>query len=112
MTYKKKKEQPIKKYQRQSQTVRDSILPRKGNVRAPTVCRCGNVDYKSMAFVIRRSMRVIDNLAKNICAVEERSKQQEESLTGFLKNAQEFNNELIEEIKKLKQKMEVYKHVN
>jgi hypothetical protein len=57
-------------------------------------------------------MRVIDNLAKNICAVEERSKQQEESLTGFLKNAQEFNNELIEEIKKLKQKMEVYKHVN
>ena len=31
----KKKEQPIKKYQRQSQTVRDSILPRKGNVRAP-----------------------------------------------------------------------------
>ena len=112
MTYKKKKEQPIKKYQRQSQTVADSILPRKGNVREPTVCRCGNVDYKSMAFVIRRSMRVIDNLAKNICAVEERSKQQEETLGGFFKNAQELINEQNETIKKLEQKLEVYKHVN
>ena len=58
----KKKKTLYTKY-KNSETVKDALLSEKGNVRQPTVCNCGNIDYKSLAFVVRRSMRVMDNLA-------------------------------------------------
>jgi len=107
----KKKKTLYDKY-KHSETVRKAILPERGNVRQPTVCNCGNVDYKSLAFVVRRSMRVMDNLAKSIALLEARAKETETSYGAFLKSANEFNEQLAKENNDLKARLEVMKHVN
>jgi len=95
-----------------SETVKDALIPERGKFRKPTKCNCGSVDYKTLAYVTKKSIRVMDNLAKSIALLEARTTANEKTYSGFLKSAQDFNEELAKENQKLKTRLEVMKHAN
>ena len=54
----------------------------------------------------------MDNLAKSIALLETRTMANEKTYSGFLKSAQDFNEELTKENQKLKTRLEVMKYAN
>ena len=95
-----------------SKTIRDALLKRNKLSRKIAVCEHDQVDYKTMAILAKKSVRVIENLAKAVASLEERNKVSEESLIGFLNTAQKMMTEQDEQIKKLQKRLEVMRHVN
>ena len=94
-----------------SKTIRDALLKRNKLSRKIAVCEHDQVDYKTMAILAKKSVRVIENLAKAVASLEERNKVSEESLIGFLTTAQKMLSDQDEQIKKLQKRLEVFRHV-
>ena len=67
-----------------SKTIRDALLKRNKLSRKIAVCQHDQIDYKTMNLLAKKSVRVIENLAKAVASLEERNKVSEESLIGFL----------------------------
>ena len=95
-----------------SKTIRDALLKRNKLSRKIAVCQHDQIDYKSMSILAKKSVRVIENLAKVVASLEERNKVSEESLIGFLNTAQKMLNEQDTQIKELQKRLEVMRHVN
>tara|TARA_R100001440_G_scaffold8177_2_gene15765 strand:+ start:248 stop:583 length:336 start_codon:yes stop_codon:yes gene_type:complete len=95
-----------------SKTIRAALLKRNKLSRKIAVCQHDQIDYKSMSLLARKSVRVIENLAKAVASLEERNKVSEESLIGFLNTAQKMLSDQDEQIKTLQKRLEVYRHVN
>ena len=95
-----------------SKTIRDALLKRNKLSRKIAVCEHDQVDYKTMAILAKKTVRVIENLAKAVASLEERNKVSEESLIGFLTTAQKMLNEKDTQYKELKKRLEVMRHVN
>jgi hypothetical protein len=73
-----------------SKTIRDALLKRNKLSRKIAVCQHDQIDYKTMNLLAKKSVRVIENLAKAVASLEERNKVSEESLIGFLTTAQKM----------------------
>ena len=95
-----------------SKTIRGALLKRNKLSRKIAVCENDQVDYKTMAILAKKSVRVIENLAKAVASLEERNKVSEESLIGFLNTAQKIMTEQDTKITELKKRLEVMRHVN
>ena len=95
-----------------SKTIKDALLKRNKLSRKIAVCQHDQIDYKSMSILAKKSVRVIENLAKAVASLEERNKVSEESLIGFLNTAQKMLNEKDTQYKELKKRLEVMRHVN
>jgi len=95
-----------------SKTIKDALLKRNKLSRKIAVCQHDQIDYKSMSILAKKSVRVIENLAKAVASLEERNKVSEESLIGFLNTAQKMMNEQDTQIKELQKRLEVMRHVN
>ena len=96
----------------ESKTIREALLKRNKLNRKIAVCQHDQIDYKSMSILAKKSVRVIENLAKAVASLEERNKVSEESLIGFLNTAQKMLNEQDTQIKELQKRLEVMRHVN
>ena len=95
-----------------SKTIRDALLKRNKLSRKIAVCQHDQIDYKTMNLLAKKSVRVIENLAKAVASLEERNKVSEESLIGFLNTAQKMMNEQDTQITELKKRLEEMRHVN
>ena len=95
-----------------SKTIRDALLKRNKLSRKIAVCQHDQIDYKTMNLLAKKSVRVIENLAKAVASLEERNKVSEESLIGFLNTAQKILTEQDTKITELKKRLEVMRHVN
>ena len=84
-----------------SKTIKDALLKRNKLSRKIAVCQHDQIDYKSMSILAKKSVRVIENLAKAVASLEERNKVSEESLIGFLNTAQKMLSEQDTQIKEL-----------
>ncbi len=95
-----------------SKTIRDALLKRNKLSRKIAVCQHDQIDYKTMNLLAKKSVRVIENLAKAVASLEERKKVSEESLIGFLTTAQKMLSDQGEQIKTLQKSLEVFRHGN
>ena len=95
-----------------SKTIKDALLKRNKLSRKIAVCQHDQIDYKSMSILAKKSVRVIENLAKAVASLEERNKVSEESLIRFLNTAQKKMTEQDTKITELKKRLEVMRHVN
>ena len=96
----------------ESKTIREALLKRNKLNRKIAVCQHDQIDYKSMHLLAKKSVRVIENLAKAVVSLEKRNKLAEESLLAFLVQAQKIMTEQDTKITELRKRLEVYKHVN
>ena len=96
----------------QSKTIRDALQKRNKLSRKIAVCEHDKIDYKTMNLLAKKSIAVIENLAKAVASLEERNKVSEESLIGFLNTAQKMMSEQDTQIKELQKRLEVMRHVN
>ena len=55
-----------------SKLVREALIPKRKREHTYTTCACGNVDYKTLVYLAKNSIRVIDNLAKTLASMEEK----------------------------------------
>ena len=95
-----------------SKTIKDALLKSNKLSRKIAVCQHDQIDYKSMSILAKKSVRVIENLAKAVASLEERNKVSKESLIGFLNTAQKMLSEQDTQIKELQKRLEVMRHVN
>ena len=95
-----------------SKKIKEALLKRGRLARKIAVCEHDKIDYKTMNLLAKKSIEVIENLAKAVASLEERNKVSEESLIGFLNTAQKMMTEQDEQIKKLQKRLEVMRHVN
>ena len=95
-----------------SKKIKEALLKRGKLARKIAVCEHDKIDYKTMNLLAKKSIAVIENLAKAVASLEERNKVSEESLIGFLNTAQKMMTEQDEQIKKLQKRLEVMRHVN
>ena len=95
-----------------SKKIKEALLKRGRLARKIAVCEHDKIDYKTMNLLAKKSIAVIENLAKAVASLEERDKVSEESLIGFLNTAQKMMTEQDEQIKKLQKRLEVMRHVN
>ena len=95
-----------------SKKIKEALLKRGRLARKIAVCEHDKIDYKTMNLLAKKSIRVIENLAKAVASLEERNKVSEESLIGFLNTAQKMMSEQDTQIKELQKRLEVMRHVN
>ena len=95
-----------------SKTIKEALYKRGKLARKIAVCEHDKIDYKSMNLLAKKSIAVIENLAKAVASLEERNKVSEESLIGFLNTAQKMMSEQDTQIKELQKRLEVMRHVN
>ena len=95
-----------------SKKIKEALLKRGRLARKIAVCEHDKIDYKTMNLLAKKSIAVIENLAKAVASLEERNKVSEESLIGFLNTAQKMMNEQDTQITELKKRLEVMRHVN
>ena len=95
-----------------SKKIKEALLKRGRLARKIAVCEHDKIDYKTMNLLAKKSIAVIENLAKAVASLEERNKTSEESLIGFLNTAQKMMNEQDTQITELKKRLEVMRHVN
>ena len=95
-----------------SKTIRDALQKRNKLSRKIAVCEHDKIDYKTMNLLAKKSIAVIENLAKAVASLEDRNTIAEKSLISFLGTAQQLLGEQEIKIKELKQKLEVMRHVN
>ena len=95
-----------------SKKIKEALLKRGRLARKIAVCEHDKIDYKTMNLLAKKSIAVIENLAKAVASLEERNKVSEESLIGFLTTAQKMLNEKDTQYKELKKRLEVMRHVN
>ena len=95
-----------------SKKIKEALLKRGRLARKIAVCEHDKIDYKTMNLLAKKSVRVIENLAKAVASLEERNKVSEESLIGFLNTAQKMLSEQDTQIKELQKRLEVMRHVN
>ena len=95
-----------------SKKIKEALLKRGRLARKIAVCEHDKIDYKTMNLLAKKSIAVIENLAKAVASLEERNKVSEESLIGFLNTAQKMMSDQDEQIKKLQKRLEVFRHVN
>ena len=100
----------------ESKTIREALLKRNKLNRKVAVCEHDNIDYKSMLYLAKKSVRVIENLAKAVASLEERNTIQteatEKTLIGFIGTAQEMLSNQKKEIDELKKRLGVMRNVN
>ena len=73
-----------------SKKIKEALLKRGRLARKIAVCEHDKIDYKTMNLLAKKSIAVIENLAKAVASLEERNKVSEESLIGFLNTAQKM----------------------
>jgi TolA-binding protein len=95
-----------------SKKIKEALLKRGRLARKIAVCEHDKIDYKTMNLLAKKSIAVIENLAKAVASLEERNKVSEESLIGFLNTAQKMMSEQDTQIKELQKRLEVMRHVN
>ena len=95
-----------------SKKIKEALLKRGRLAKKIAVCEHDKIDYKTMNLLAKKSIAVIENLAKAVASLEERNKVSEESLIGFLNTAQKMMNEQDTQITELKKRLEVMRHVN
>ena len=95
-----------------SKKIKEALLKRGRLARKIAVCEHDKIDYKTMNLLAKKSIAVIENLAKAVASLEERNKVSEESLIGLLNTAQKMMSEQDTQIKELQKRLEVMRHVN
>ena len=78
------KEHLTKRYPK-SKTLRAALLKRNKLSRKVAVCEHDNIDYKSMLYLAKKSVRVIENLAAAVASLEKQNKEQKEEITTLKK---------------------------
>ena len=78
------KEHLTKRYP-ESKTIRNALLKRNKLDRKIAVCEHDNIDYKSMLYLAKQSVRVIENLAAAVASLEKQNKEQKEEITTLKK---------------------------
>ena len=68
-----------------SKTLRAALLKRNKLDRKVAVCEHDNIDYKSMLYLAKKSVRVIENLAAAVASLEKQNKEQKEEITTLKK---------------------------
>ncbi len=53
-----------------SKLVREALIKKRKREHLYTTCACGNVDYKTLVYLAKNSIKVIDNLAKTLASME------------------------------------------
>ena len=69
----------------ESKTIRNALLKRNKLDRKIAVCEHDNIDYKSMLYLAKKSVRVIENLAAAVASLEKQNKEQKEEITTLKK---------------------------
>ena len=69
----------------ESKTIREALLKRNKLDRKVAVCEHDNIDYKSMLYLAKKSVRVIENLAAAVASLEKQNKEQKEEITTLKK---------------------------
>ena len=69
----------------ESKTIREALLKRNKLDRKIAVCEHDNIDYKSMLYLAKKSVRVIENLAAAVASLEKQNKEQKEEITTLKK---------------------------
>ena len=109
------KEHLTKRYP-ESKTIRNALLKRNKLDRKIAVCEHDNIDYKSMLYLAKKSVRVIENLAAAVASLEQQNTNQtkatEKVLLGFIGTAQEMLSNQKKEIDELKKRLGVMRNVN
>ncbi len=95
-----------------SKTIKEALLKRGKLSKKIAVCEHDKIDYKSMNYLAKKSIGVMEHLAKAVASLEERTKDSEKSLISFLGTAQKLLGDQDIQIKELKKRLEVMKHVN
>ena len=105
-----------------SKTIRDALLKRGKLKRKIAVCEHDKIDYKTMNLLAKKSIAVIENLAKAVASLEEQNQSlrhdwnmcdaaADQHLINYRKLKKE-NDELKEVITNLTKRLEVMRHVN
>ena len=55
-----------------SKLVREALIKKRKREHLYTTCACGKVDYKTLVYLAKNSIKVIDNLAKTLASMEEK----------------------------------------
>ena len=55
-----------------SKLVREALIQKRKREHLYTTWACGNVDYKTLVYLAKNSIKVIDNLAKTLASMEEK----------------------------------------
>jgi phage shock protein A len=100
----------------ESKTIREALLKRNKLNRKVAVCEHDNIDYKSMALLAKKSIKVIENLAAAVASLEQQNTKQtkatEKVLLGFIETAQKMIGDQKDEIDVLKKRLGVMKNVH
>ena len=109
------KEHLTKRYP-ESKTIREALLKRNKLDRKVAVCEHDNIDYKSMALLAKKSIKVIENLAAAVASLEHQNTKQtkatEKVLLGFIETAQKMIGDQKDEIEVLKKRLGVMRNVH
>ena len=68
-----------------SKLVREALIPKRKREHTYTTCACGNVDYKTLVYLAKNSIRVIDNLAKTLASMEEKFDETKKNAVKMIK---------------------------
>ena len=100
----------------ESKTIREALLKRNKLDRKIAVCEHDNIDYKSMLYLAKKSVRVIENLAAAVASLEHQNTKQtkatEKVLLGFIETAQKMIGDQKDEIDVLKKRLGVMRNVH
>ena len=70
-----------------SKLVREALIPKRKREHTYTTCACGNVDYKTLVYLAKNSIKVIDNLAKTLASMEEKFDEAKKTVEIITKSA-------------------------
>ena len=73
-------------------------MPKKVNKKVGT-CKCGNIDYKSLVYVTKKAIHVIENLAEAVNTMEKKFSVNEHKVKELLVRAHEREQETAEMIR-------------
>ena len=67
-------------------------MPKKVNKKVST-CKCGNIDYKSLVYVTKKAIHVIENLAEAVNSMEKKFSNNSQTIKDLMLRAQEREQE-------------------
>ena len=89
-----------------SKLVSEALIPKRKREHTYTTCACGNVDYKTLVYLAKNSIRVIDNLAKTLASMEEKFDETKKTVEYITNSASKQLDTKDAQINFLKDKLE------
>ena len=88
-----------------SKLVREALIKKRKREHLYTTCACGNVDYKTLVYLAKNSIKVIDNLAKTLASMEEKFDEAKKTVEIITNSARKQVNSKAAQNKFLKEKL-------